>query len=197
MAPRYRNGLVVLAIALTSVFVHPARGVAQEQRPPTPVTIVDSVPLPISGTVTIGGESTVTVANPPTAPVQVQDVDRAAREPFQFGSIVASYTGTSASRTIVTVPAGNDSSSSMPPCGSTRPARVGCWPRISLTSGDAVNQLPCSSIGEAPLNFIHACTGQIRQYVTAGQTLQFGFSAFSNAGGFYRIFVAGYYEAVP
>ena len=197
MAPRYRNGLVVLAIALTSVFRQPARGVAQEQRPPTPVTIVDSVPLPISGTVTIGGESTVTVANPPTAPVQVQDVDRAAREPFQFGSIVASYTGTSASRTIVTVPGRQ----------ATRPRvclRVDQRDRPGWAAGREspfvrrCGQRTAVQLDrEAPLNFIHACTGQIRQYVTAGQTLQFGFSAFSSAGGFYRIFVAGYYEAVP
>jgi hypothetical protein len=57
--------------------------------------------------------------------------------------------------------------------------------------------LPCSPIGQNPLNFVYACVGPTLQYVSPGETLTFSVETFASAGGFFRVFVSGYYEPAP
>ena len=39
--------------------------------------------------------------------------------------------------------------------------------------------------------------GPTKQYVQAGETLSFSVQTLTSQGGFYRVFVSGYYEPVP
>jgi hypothetical protein len=85
------RGFVVLVGAVTAwSLIYPNRAGAQDGRPPTPVTIVAPVPVPVSGSLALAGEATVKVTNPATQPVPIRDVDRGVREPFTHTFAVSS-----------------------------------------------------------------------------------------------------------
>ena len=198
MARKYRSGRVLIAAAAVAFLLAPAqRASAQTTRPPTPVTIVESVPLPVSGTVAIGGAPSVTVNNTDTAPVPTRDVDRVAREVFQVGIIPTAFVGSIGSRDLVTVPAGKrlvvENVSAWVNAGA-----AGGLLGINISAGsESVNELPCTPQGQNALNFVYACGGLTKHVVNAGQTLRFTAQTFANAGGFFRVLVSGYYEPVP
>lgn len=199
MARSNRSGRVLAtAAAVACVMVPAQRASAQEQKPPAPVSIVESVPLPISGTVTIGGDAAVTVKNADTAPVPVRDVDRRARQHFQTSTVPTSFSGRSATGNVVTVPAGKR----------LVVEQVSAWINsggpggllgANLLSGDPlhVQAVSCVPQGQNALNYIFVCAGPTKHYVESGQTLRFGLETIADEGGFYRVFVSGYYEPVP
>ena len=188
---------LTVPIAVVAMWMLQPSYAAAQKKPPVSVAIVDSVPLPISGTVTVQGESSVTVVNPSTQPVPVRNVDDPRREPVQFGNVATGYSGGFGAVEFVTVPAGKrlviEHASAWVNVGSAG----GLLAASLSTSPTQVNQLPCSLIGQNALNFLHACTGPTRHYVEAGQTLRFAFETLSSSTGFFRAFVAGYYETVP
>lgn len=198
MARMYRSGRVVItAAAVVSLFAQAQRANAQAQKPPAPVTIVGSVPLPVSGTVTIDGDASVTVNNAETAPIPTRDVDRATREAFQLGVVPTAFTGNTGSRDLVTVPAGTRLVVEYVSAWINAGAEGGLLGTTISSGSSAVNGLSCTPQGQNALNFVYACAGPTKHYVNAGETLRFAVQTFANAGGFYRVFLSGYYEPVP
>lgn len=186
------NGLVVFALtAVTSLLFLPQRASAQQGRPPTPVTIVAPVPVPVIGSVTVDSST--------TSPLAVKDVDRAARETFQMSSVPTSFSNGPGSTSLITVPAGKrlvvEHVSAW--INATEASGLLAASLVSGTPQPVVNQLPCGVIGQNALNHIYACGGSTKHYVQAEETLSFSVQTFASAGGFYRVFVSGYYEAVP
>lgn len=198
MTTMNRSGRVLIAATAVGLLVAQAqRATAQGQKPPAPVSIVQSVPLPISGTVTVGGDTSVTVNNTATAPVPTRDVDRVVREAFQVGVIPTSFSGSSATRDLVTVPAGKRLVVEYASAWINAGGAGGLLAVSIYTGSQAVNDLPCTPQGQNALNFVYACGALTKQYVNAGETLRFSVETFANSGGFFRVLVSGYYEPAP
>jgi hypothetical protein len=194
---RHSRFFVIAAavVASTPMFAGPADA---QGRPPTPVTIVAPVPVPVTGSVTLGGEGAVKVTNPADEPVPVRDIDRIPRERFQVSTVPASFSGSIGSTAVVTVPADRrlviEHASAWINSGG-----AGGLLGVNLSSGTplVVNLLPCSAIGQNALNFVYACVGPTLHYVSPGETLTFSVETFASSGGFFRVFVSGYYEPAP
>ena len=76
--------VVVLAgLAAIGTAMSPSPASAQGGKPVTQVSIVDSVPLPISGSVSIANSSPLPVTLSSSTPVPVQNVDEPGRNPYQ------------------------------------------------------------------------------------------------------------------
>lgn len=206
MTMHYRPGRTLLTIAGLACLLSQAWGAsaqalgpeaATQDKKATPVIVVNPAPVPVSGTVSIGGTPAVTVGNTEATPVPVRDVGRVATERFQTAIIPTGFTGSSASSNLLTVPAGKrlviEYASAWINAGG-----AGGLLAANLTSGPGVtNTLSCLAQGQNALNFIFACAGPVKQYVEPGATLSFNFQTFASAGGFYRVFVSGHYEPAP
>src|SRR5262245_23531055 len=81
---------------------------ADPSRPTTPVTVENEVT--VKGQVSVQGpvgvQGSVVVTNPETAPVQVQDVDNPAFQPFQKTFILNMPDGASSASSTLAIPAG-------------------------------------------------------------------------------------------
>jgi hypothetical protein len=207
MAMHYRPGRTLLtAVGLTCLLLQAQGAFGQTpvtEAPPTkekkaaPVVVVNPAPIPVTGTVSIGGTPAVTVNNSDAAPVPVRDVGRVAKERFQMSTVSTFFPTSFAATEVVTVPAGKrlviEYASAWINAGG-----AGGLLAANLSSGVGVtNTLACLAQGQNALNFIFSCAGPVTQYVEPGATLNFNFQTFANSGGFYRVFVSGYYEPVP
>ncbi len=207
MAMSHQSGRIVLtALGVACLLTQGPAASAQtpvpeaaptKEKKPSPVIVVNPEPIPVSGTVSIGGIPAVTVTNTDAAPVAVRDVDRAATEPFQTASVSTFFPTSFAATDLVTVPAGKrlviEYASAWINSGG-----AGGLLAANLSSGPGMtNTLACFAQGQNTLNFIFSCAGPIRHIVEPGGTLSFNFQTFASAGGFYRVFVSGHYEAVP
>ena len=206
MARNYPPGRMLLTVAGLACLLAPAQGAfaqaparaeSSHDKKATPVVVVNPAPVPVSGTVSIGGTPTVTVNNTGNAPLPVYDVDRVAPELFQMSTVSTSFPTSFASTEIVTVPPDQrlviEYASAWINSGG-----AGGLVAANLSSGPGLtNTLSCVAQGQNTLNFVFACAGPIRQYVEPGATLSFNFQTFAGAGGFYRVFVSGHYEPAP
>lgn len=198
MARNSRSGrTLITTAAVACLWAGASSAGAQEQRPPTPVSIVESVPLPISGTVTVGAGASVTVNNTDAAPVPTRDVDRVAREVFQTSIVPTAFSGSVGTSNVVTVPAGKRLVVEYASAWVNASAAGGLLGANLSIGFSNVNGLPCLPQGQNALNYVYVCAGPTRQYVNAGETLRFGVETFASAGGFFRVFVSGYYEPAP
>ncbi len=206
MASNYRPGRILLTIVGLACLLARAQGAFAQAPAPaepsnekkaTPVVVVNPAPVPVSGTVSIGGTPAVTVDNAWNAPLPVYDVDRVAPEPFQMSTVSTFFPTSFAASDLVTVPDGQrlviEYASAWINAGG-----AGGLLAANLSSGPGLtNTLSCLAQGQNSLNFIFACAGPIRQYVEPGATLNFNFQTFASNGGFYRVFVSGHYEPAP
>jgi hypothetical protein len=88
---RFKNRLVVVllfaVVAVAVTLLNFRQAAAQTTPPPgggsAPVTIVNPIPLPVTGTVGFASGSSINVSNPATSPVFVRDVDQRDRHPYQ------------------------------------------------------------------------------------------------------------------
>jgi hypothetical protein len=75
---RLRNQLIVIAfiavLAFLGMLVRSSRAGAQNSRPPTPVDLVNPLPVPVTGTMGFSAGSTVNIANTASSPVLARDV---------------------------------------------------------------------------------------------------------------------------
>ena len=82
----YRVPLIAAAglLVFVAIVTNAKRAVAQNPHPGSaPVNIVSPVPLPITGDVSITGTPTINISNTASTPLYVNDIDAAARQPFQ------------------------------------------------------------------------------------------------------------------
>jgi hypothetical protein len=190
---------LIASTALVGLLTSAAPADAQNKRPPTPVDIVSSVPLEVSGNIALAAGGSVNVGNPPSSPVPVRDVDEAAKELFQFGTPSSSFDGSAGVREVLTVPAGKrlviEHFSAL--VNSRGPnGLAGVSVGIELTNHFA--QAPCQAIGQATngLNYFHSCAMPAKLYAEAGQKIVV--VVFTNDGeGAFRAFVSGYFVPVP
>ena len=191
---------VVASTALFGILTTSAPADAQSKRPPTPVDIVASVPLNVSGNVALVPGGAVTIGNVPEMPVPVRDVDRVAKEPFQQATISTAFSGSSSSATIITVPAGKrllieHFSAWINASGPNGLASIS----IGIQGTGQFDQASCQQTGQTGngLNHFFACSGPTKFYAEAGQTLQFFVALSDSDGGFHRAFVSGHFVPVP
>lgn len=202
---RLRHHLVVVVgfvlIAVSTLVIGSRDAIAQNPNAGSaPVTIVNPLPLPVTGTVTVNNAPTsTTIDNPATNPVLVRSVDGELREPVQFRGVTTSFTGSTGATTFVTVPADKmlviehvSASINLP----TADGLFGCALSINEVAGDADFQV-CHPMGSNSLNHLHAANAQTKFYVGPGQTVRFVVSAIAGQGGFVSAFASGYYVPAP
>ena len=202
---RLRHHLVVVVgfvlIAVSALVIGSRDAIAQNPNAGSaPVTIVNPLPLPVTGTVTVNNAPTsTTIDNPATNPVLVRSVDGELREPVQFRGVTTSFTGSSGATTFVTVPADKmlviehvSASINLP----TADGIFGCNLSINELAGDTDFQV-CHPMGSNPLNHLYAANAQTKFYVGPGKTVRFVVSAISGQGGFVSAFASGYYVPAP
>lgn len=191
---------LVASTAILGILTSSVPADAQAQRPSTPVDIVSSVPLDVTGSVAIAPGASVTIGNSTQSPVPVRDVDEAAKEPFQHGTVTAAFSSSSSAVDVVTVPAGKrlviEHFSAW--INATGPDGLSS---ISLGIGNSgqFDHASCQQTGQTTngLNHFFACSGPTRFYADAGETVRFFVNTTNSAGGFHRAFVSGYYVPVP
>lgn len=191
---------VVASTAIVGILTTSAPADAQNKRPPTPVDIVSSVPLNVSGNVALAPGGSVNIGNLPDSPVPVFVVGEAAKEPFQQSTISTAFNGSSSSAEVITVPAGKrlvieHFSAWINASGPDGLASIS----IGIQNAGQFDQGSCQQTGQTGngLNHFFSCSGQTKFYAEAGQTVRF-FVALSNSdGGFHRSFVSGYLVSVP
>ena len=209
---RLRHHLVVVVgfvlIAISALVIGSRDAIAQNpqagaQNPhagSAPVTIVNPLPVPVTGTVTVDNAPTsTTIDNPATNPVLVRSVDGELREPVQFRGVTTSFTGSTGATTFVTVPADKmlviehaSASINLP----TADGIFGCSLSINEVAGDTDFQV-CHAVGSNALNHLHAANAQTKFYVGPGKTVRFVVSAIAGQGGFVSAFASGYYIPAP
>jgi hypothetical protein len=191
---------VVASTAIVGILTTSAPADAQNNRPPTPVDVVASVPLNVSGNVALvpGGE--VNIGNLPDSPVPVRDVGRAAKEPFQQATISTAFNGSSSSAEVVTVPAGKrlvieHFSAWINASGPNGLASIS----IGVQGSGQFDQASCQQTGQTAngLNHFFACSGPTRFYAEAGQTVHFFVALSDSDGGFHRALLSGHFVPVP
>jgi len=169
---------------------------ADEDKKVTPVAVVESIPLSVTGTVSINGSPGVTVNNTNIAPVLVRDVDRAIIEPFQTGTPPTFFQTNFGTANLGAVPVGKRLVVEYATAWVNASSEGGLL-AISLSAGGQANDLTCHAQGENALNHIYTCATPMKMYVEANQTLTFIVQTLSNTGGNFRVFVSGHYESVP
>jgi hypothetical protein len=193
--------VVVASTALVGILTTSAPADAQNPRPGSaPVNIVSSVPLNVSGTVALIPGGVVEIGNAPSSPVPVRDVDEAAKEPFQQGTVTTVFSSSSSATDVLTVPAGKrlviEHFSAW--INATGPDGLSSI-SIGVENTGQFDQAMCSQTGKTAngLNHFFSCSSSTKLYVDAGQTLQFFVAVANSNGGFHRAFVSGYYVPVP
>ena len=203
MALNDRAGRVLLTTTVSACVLSLSSGALAQttteqatDRRAAPVAVVESVPLSVSGAVSISGAPDVTVKNTAADPALVRDVDRVMSEPFQTGTPPTFFETNFGAANLVTVPAGKrlvvEYASAW-----VNASSAGGLLAISLSTAARANDLTCHPQGQNALNHIYTCATPMKQYVEAGESLTFIVQTLSNSGGNFRVFVSGHYETVP
>jgi hypothetical protein len=196
-----------LTVAAAGLLTTSSQGFAQSStnapattQPSAPVTIVSPLPLPITGSVGLAAGGSVQISNPTASPVPVRDVDQAAKELFQTGSLFTEFVNGFSSTDLVTVPANKRL------VIEHFSATVNVFAADGLTNvnlakkGSFVgDEFPCMAMGSTAsgLNHYFACSAPTKFYASAGDTTATVVTANFTSGGFYRVFISGYYVPVP
>jgi hypothetical protein len=191
----------IASIAVVGILSSSAPADAQNPYPGSaPVNIVSSVPLNVSGNVALVPGGAVEISNAPENPIPVYDVSKAVNEPFQHGTVTASFSSSSANVDIITVPAGKrlvieHVSAWINASGPDGLAAI----TIGIAPGGPFDQPLCQQVGKTAtgLNHFFQCASTTKFYAESGQTVRFFVSLANSDGGFHRVFVSGYYEPVP
>ena len=162
-----------------------AMGVSAQSGPPVAnVNIVNPLPLPVTGNVSINGSVSV-----------------AQQEPFQVGTPGVGINNGSANWPLVTVPAGKrlviEGVSAIVVAGSTANGLSSA--SIGIANTNLFNRLVCHQTGATSngLNYFFSCATQVKMYVEAGQTVSFFANTANSSSGSFVAFASGYYVTVP
>jgi hypothetical protein len=177
---------------------------AQAGPPPGPtVTIVNPLPLPVTGSVSLTPGGTVTIGNTVNNPVPVRNVD-SAREIFQSATPTLQINQGFVQTMVVTVPTGKrlviEHVSAF--ISLTEQSGLNGVSIYKGTSGEVADFLPCSPMGQSPngLNNSFACSVQTRFHAGPGETVSFSVvTAETPFGGTGRAkgFLSGYFVPAP
>lgn len=139
----------------------------------------------------------VEVANADPIPVTISP----SQESFQFGSVPASFSGSSVSLAVATVPAGKELvvehvSVLLNLGGPNGLSSVSINKNVGFFEADGI---VCAQQGSTTngLNHFYSCSSQTLFHVAAGQTLNFSIQAVDSSGGSYQVFVSGHYVSAP
>lgn len=144
----------------------------------------------------------VEVANANPIPVTISP----SQESFQFGSAATSFSGSSVSLAVATVPTGKE-------LVVEHVSAVLNLAGVNGLSSVSINRLVyennvghyetdgivCAQQGSTTngLNHYYSCSSQTLFHVAAGQTLNFFIQAVDSSGGAYQVFVSGHYVPAP
>lgn len=150
-----------------------------------PVTVVNPLPLPVTGTVNVTGNVSV-----------------AAQEPFQTGTVPTFFNNGGGNKELIVVPAGKrlviEGVSA-----NVNVSATGGLSAVAISTGpgfDRVNELTCVPVGATAndLNHWFQCSTQVKFHAGPGSTVTFSVStATGSSTGFYRAFASGYFVPAP
>jgi hypothetical protein len=173
--------------------------------PGSAVTIDNPLPIPVTGRVDLIPGGTVTIDNSATSPVLVRDVDEAAKEPFQESVQDLIYPNTQLGaavglESLGTVPAGKRlviEHVSAHIVVGTSQLRL-----VRLSTSGMLDALGCHLDGSNNATYFFSCSSQTKFYVEAGQELFFvvttaDMPAATASDSRFWALVSGHYVPVP
>lgn len=155
-----------------------------------PVTIVNPLPLPVTGSFTVKDNSS-------SNPLFVRDVDAEQRVPVQLRGVLTPFEGGYGATILAVVPAGKllviehvsisinaRNAASVIECG------------LGTATPTAFDYMLCQPMGSDALNNFYAANSQTKFYVQPGNTLVATVATLSG-GGSIGAFASGYYVPIP
>jgi len=191
------GGILFVTVAAASTLMSGPQGNPNQSG--APVSIVNPLPLPITGTIGLAPGGSVAISNPESNPVVVRDIDEPAREPFQAGmqSIILPDTN---GVFLVTVPAKKRLVIEHASAFINIQAESGlAWVSLTTRPNDPAHTdyLPCQAMGNASFSHYFSCSVQTKFYADPGQTVVALLAPATSTAGNYSVFISGYFVAVP